>query len=173
MMIQMFVAGIGLEQQSGQPIVLLNDADKHKALPIMIGLPEAKAISKALQHVKSKRPSTHDLLFDVIEGFGYELDHVAIDHGPEDYYESKVALVPINAEMSDSVIEIDSRPSDALVLAIMRDAPVYVDVEVLNSSGIDLDVIDEQADQEKFVDFVKDLKASDFNKYGQGPVELP
>ena len=174
MMIQMFVAGIGLEEKSGQPIVLLNDLAKRQALPIAIGMPEAKAISNALQKVNSKRPSTHALLVDVISSFGYDIDHVAIDHMKDSTYCSKVALAPGNTDHTDQVFEIDARPSDALVLAVMRDVPIYVSDEVIHASGIEFDHLDERGfDGEKFKEFLKEVKASDFNTHGPGPIELP
>jgi bifunctional DNase/RNase len=174
MMIQMFVAGIGIEGRSGLPVVLLNDVAKHQAVPIAIGVNEAKALSRALQKANSKRPSTHELLFDVISGFGYDVDHVAIDQIDDDTYCGKVALAPENTDHTDLVFEIDARASDALVLAVMRDVPIYVSEEIISKSGITLqNEEDTEASGEHFKAFIKELKASDFNKHGSGPVELP
>ena len=71
-MIKMFVTGIGIEQTTGQPIVMLNDDQKVKVLPILIGVTEAKSISRALTAARSKRPSTHELLSDMIADRIYE-----------------------------------------------------------------------------------------------------
>jgi hypothetical protein len=182
MMIPMFVTGVGMEERSGLPVVLLNDEPKRRALPILIALPEAKAITKALQHSPSVRPNTHELLFEVVSAFGYELDHVAIDQALNNTYHAKMALVPVNNEDTDLVVELDARPSDAIVLALMHDAPILVSEQVLTAGGIELKVIDadkvvaekrDQVDDASFKEFVQEVKASDFNKYGHGPIQLP
>jgi hypothetical protein len=172
-MLQMYVAGIGLEQSTGQPVVLLGDSEKRKALPILIGVAEAKAISKALQNSRSKRPSTHELLAGVVDSFGYELDHVEIQNGTDDTYFAKIALVSAQGANTGPVVEIDSRPSDAIVLALMQEAPIMV-AEQLVKATIEVESDqDAEAQTQKFKEFVSQIKASDFNKFGKGPAELP
>jgi bifunctional DNase/RNase len=182
MMIPMFVTGVGMEERTGLPVVLLNDEPKRRALPILVALPEAKAITRALQNTPSTRPNTHELLFEVVSAFGYELDHVSIDHALNDTYLAKMALVPVNNEDSDLVVELDARPSDAIVLALMQDAPIMVSEQVLQAGGIELKVIDgdkitedkkDALELQSFKDFVREVKASDFNKFGHGPIQLP
>jgi len=171
-MIQMYVVGIGLEQSTGRPVVLLDDGEKRKALPIMIGASEAKAISRALQNAHAKRPSTHGLLSEVIASFGYELDHVAIERGTDDTYFAKLALVSTDGAQSGRVVEIDGRPSDAIVLAIIQEAPILVADQIVIDTSEPEPSIEEKAEAEKFKNFVSEVKASDFNRFGRGPAEL-
>ncbi|HEY9773817.1 MAG TPA: bifunctional nuclease family protein [Planktothrix sp.] len=160
---QMFVAGIGLEGKSGQPLVLLNDQLGQRVVPIAIGLNEAKTISKAMQGVRSKRPDTHELLKDCVSAFGFEAHHVFIDCGPGDTYAATIALMPAQGKLDDQVLEFDARPSDAITVALMYDAPIMMSDQILKRSSVAL--VDENQDIAEFKDFVQNVKASDFNKF--------
>jgi bifunctional DNase/RNase len=161
---QMFVAGIGLEERSGQPLVLLHDQIGERVLPIAIGLNEAKAISKALQGVRSKRPDTHELLRDCVSAFGFEAHHVFIDCGPGDAYQATISLMPSKSQITNDVLEIDARPSDAITMALLYDAPIMLSDKIMDRASVPLK--DEEVETEQFKDFIQNIKASDFNKYG-------
>src|ERR1700722_16773511 len=92
-MIEMFVAGIALDARNGHPIVVLNDSTKRRALPIWIGMPEASAISRALDNVKPERPLTHDLLLNVISNLGFKVKQVEINELAANTYYATILLL--------------------------------------------------------------------------------
>ena len=103
------------------PVVTLSDPDKKRALFIWIGLSEARAIYSELEGVKHLRPLTHDLLAGVINEFDGEVDRIVITHAKEDVYYATIMI-----EKDGSLVEIDARPSDSLVMALKFEAPVFV-----------------------------------------------
>ena len=124
-MIQMKVMGIAIDTASGSPIIVLNDTDNRKALPIWIGSAEASAIIRKIENIKVIRPMTHDLIIDIIEKTGYEVQRVDINDVEKDTYFSTIYLIKDNEEVT-----IDSRPSDAIAVAIRVEAPIFVSPKV-------------------------------------------
>ena len=125
-MIEMKVMGIAIDTASGSPIIVLNDIENRKALPIWIGSAEASAIIRKIENIKVLRPMTHDLIIDIVEKTGYEVTRVEINDVENDTYYSTIYL--INDEGKE--ITIDSRPSDAVAVAIRVDAPIFVSAKV-------------------------------------------
>ena len=159
-MIEMKVMGIALDTRTGSPIVVLHDKDNRKALPIWIGSAEASAIIRKIENLAVARPMTHDLITQIIEKIGYELDRVEInDVEKETYFAS---LVLKNEEGNE--IEIDSRPSDAIAVAIRIDAPIFVSSKVLASGSVSTDSAKDEQESQEFKDFIQSVKPSDFEK---------
>jgi bifunctional DNase/RNase len=158
-MIELHVMGIALDTRTGTPIVVLNDAENRRALPIWIGTAEASAIIRQLENIKSPRPMTHDLMFSMLTTLGYSITRIEINDLNSDTYYSSIYLT--NAEGSE--IAIDSRPSDAIALALRAEAPIYATVNVVADGTISTDQTRDEEEAEAFKSFVEEIKASDFN----------
>ena len=159
-MIEMKVMGIAIDTASGSPIIVLNDKENRKALPIWIGSAEASAIIRKIENIKVLRPMTHDLIIDVIEKTGYKIDRVEINDVEQDTYYSTIYLT--NDDGNE--ITIDSRPSDAIAVAIRVDAPIFVSAKVLADGSVSCDSEKDEAESEEFRNFIKNIKPSDFEK---------
>jgi uncharacterized protein len=169
--IEMTVGAIAIDR-NGDPIVLLNDLDQKRALPIWIGLLEARAISLTTQNVKTKRPLTHQLILNTIHKLGYIIKEILLDVAAEaDGYAATIILSQPNPNGGDEeIVSIESRPSDAIAVAIMSGLPVLVEQEIVAQSSLSIHR-DENDDRKAFKNFVDNLKASDFKS--TEPVELP
>lgn len=159
-MIEMKVMGIAIDTASGSPIIVLNDKENRKALPIWIGSAEASAIIRKIENIKVIRPMTHDLIISVIEKTGYSVDRVEINDVEKDTYFSNIVL----SNSDGNIIEIDSRPSDAIAVAIRVDAPIFVSAKVIADGSVSCDSERDEAETEAFKNFVKSIKPSDFEK---------
>jgi uncharacterized protein len=154
--------GIALDTRTGTPIVVLNDQENRRALPIWIGTAEASAIIRQLENIKSARPMTHDLLYNVIETTGYTIKKIEInDINSDTYYASIVLLHSDGTEHT-----IDSRPSDAIALALKAGIPIFATANVVAEGTISTDQERDEAEAQEFKDFLTNLKASDFKFNG-------
>lgn len=131
---EMVIYGVSFDMVGKQPIVLLKTADDNKFLPIWIGHPEAAAILMKLQGAAPPRPMTHDLVTDMLEHLDAEVVRVAVTELRENVF---YALITIR--LNGSEIEIDSRPSDAIALAVRADAKIYAADDVIEESGIEFE----------------------------------
>ncbi len=159
-MIEMKVMGIAIDTASGSPIIVLNDLENRKALPIWIGSAEASAIIRKIENIKVLRPMTHDLIISVIEKTGYFVDRIEINDVEQETYYSTIFLS--NEEGNE--IAIDSRPSDAIAVAIRVDAPIFVSAKVLADGSVSCDSEKDEAESEEFRNFIQSIKPSDFEK---------
>ena len=157
-MIEMKVMGIALDTRTGSPIVVLHDKDNRKALPIWIGSAEASAIIRKIENLTVARPMTHDLIIDIIKKTGYELDRVEINDVEKETYYATLYLK--NDEGKE--VEIDSRPSDAIAVAIRVDAPIFISAKVLSSGSVSTDSAKDEEEAQEFKNFVQSIKPSDF-----------
>ncbi|MBR1616604.1 bifunctional nuclease family protein [bacterium] len=160
-MIEMQVMGIALDTRTGSPIVVLNDLENRHALPIWIGSAEASAIIRKIENIPSTRPMTHDLFIDMAKQADYEIIKIEINDVDEQTY---FATIFMHNEKLDKTLEIDSRPSDAIAVAIRAQAPIYVTSNVLAVGLISTDVEKDEAEAQEFKNFIKDIKPSDFEK---------
>ena len=128
-MIEMKVMGIALDTRTGSPIVVLHDKENRRALPIWIGSAEASAIIRKIENLSVSRPMTHDLIISIIEKTGYKLEKIEINDVEKDTYYATLYI----KDDKDNVIEIDSRPSDAIAIAIRVDAPIFVTANVISN----------------------------------------
>jgi uncharacterized protein len=129
--IQMSVGGLTLDPVTKTPIVILKDTDNKLNLPIWIGLLEATAMATEIEGIKMARPMTHDLLKNILEEVGCSVESVEITELKENTY---YALVHINIGGRELVV--DSRPSDAIALALRTKSPIYVAKAVLEASSV-------------------------------------
>ena len=159
-MIEMTVMGIALDTRTGSPIVVLHDKDNRKALPIWIGSAEASAIIRKIENLVVSRPMTHDLIINIIEKAGYRLDRIEINDVEKETYFATLCLV----NKDGNEIEIDSRPSDAIAVAIRVDAPIFVAASVLSNGSVSTDSAKDEEESKEFKDFIQNVKPSDFEK---------
>ncbi len=159
-MIEMRVMGIALDTRSGSPIVVLNDLENRKALPIWIGSAEASSIIRKIENIPSSRPMTHDLFLNLIEATGFEIARVEINDVDDQTYFST-----IYPEKEDgSKIELDARPSDAIAIAIRAEVSIFVTSNVLLNGAVSVDSQKDEEEAMEFKNFIKDIKPSDFEK---------
>ena len=160
-MIEMRVMGIALDTRTGSPIVVLNDKDNRKALPIWIGSAEASAIIRKIENIPSTRPMTHDLFIQIAQQSQYEIARVEINDVDDSTYFATVYM--FNSELQKE-LQIDSRPSDAIAIALRADVPIYVTDNVLATGLVSTDVEADEQEAQEFKTFIQDVKPSDFEK---------
>ncbi len=146
---------------SGSYIVVLEEIPGVRLLLIWIGKSEAEAIALKLQNAELPRPLTHDLLKTVVDRIGYKVDRVVINDLRNDTYYAKIVL-----RNDGSVIEIDSRPSDAIALAVRSDSRIYIDEAVLEK-GATINKPITQDEIDGFKEKLKDVKPEDFSQGGE------
>ncbi len=179
-MIEMTIDSIRVSLMNYQRVVILKEKIAKRYLPIWIGPAEADAIAVKLQGVNVPRPLTHDLLGLVIDSLGATVDSIVVSDLKSDTFYAKIVL-----NVDGEQIEIDSRPSDALALAVRVEVPIYADEAVLDKAGILLDeetgkpILEEGEEAEgggkkvseeemrrmsAFHDFINTLDLDDFDK---------
>ncbi len=162
-MIEVDIAMVKLERDMGAPIVVLREKEGSSKLllPIWVGLFEALAIITELDKHTVIRPMTHDLLKSVIEGVGAEVVSVLVSDLKDSTYYAEITL-----RLNDGkVVKIDSRPSDAMALALRTKATMYVAEEVMASSGISPDVMMKADDKDQLKAILENLQPEDFGKH--------
>jgi bifunctional DNase/RNase len=158
-MIEMKVAGIALDAITRSPIVLLKDSSDRRALPIYIGQEQARAIMGAMEHQKPPRPLTHDLIMNILEVWNMTLEKVIIHSLQKDTFYA--ALIVQQGEVKK---EIDSRPSDAIAIALRTNTPIWVMEEVVADASIPVDRDADEAEQQAFREFISNLRPEDLIK---------
>jgi hypothetical protein len=156
----MTIYGVSFDMVGKQPIVLLKTVDGNKFLPIWIGHPEAAAILMKLQGAATPRPMTHDLLSDVLDQMEAKCEKVSVTELRDNTFFASITI-----SMNGSELEIDSRPSDALALAVRTSAPIFAADEVIEESAIEFEgeeVEDQEQVVEKFKDFLDNVTPEDF-----------
>jgi len=159
---------VSFEPIGKQPIVLLKTVDEDRFLPIWIGHSEAAAILMKLQGASPQRPMTHDLLTEIVSELKGEVVKVTVTELRENTYFAQITIVQDGAEM-----EIDSRPSDAIALAVRCDAQIFAADDVVEESGIEFQGGDEEAslvtastladlDPEEFRQFIETVTPEEF-----------
>jgi bifunctional DNase/RNase len=133
-MIEMVIDSIRVSLMNYQRVVILKEKTADRYLPIWIGPSEADAIAVKLQGVAVQRPLTHDLLRSVIDTLGAKVNFITVTDLKNDTFFARITL-----DVNGGQLEIDSRPSDALALAVRVEVPIYVDESVLDKAGILLD----------------------------------
>lgn len=129
--IEMFVGGLVLDPNTQAPVVVLKDEAGEFCLPIWIGVAEATSIASAIKQVTMTRPLTHDLMHDVFQEIGVRVQRVVITELKDSTYFAELIL-----GLGDKVILIDSRPSDAIAIALRESAPIYVMQAVLDQAKV-------------------------------------
>ncbi|MDI3472054.1 MAG: uncharacterized protein PWQ48_335 [Thermotogaceae bacterium] len=144
-----------VDKENNSPVVLVEIEDTTKVIPIWIGAFEAWAMAMAIENVEFPRPLTHDLLISCVENLNGKFDRIVIHSIRDNTYFASLYVI----DNSGNQVIIDSRPSDAIVLSLKRDIPLYVTEEVISESGIDLtvDIPSENEEDRRFKDFVEKL----------------
>jgi hypothetical protein len=168
-MIEMSIESIRVSLVNYQRVVILKEKGAERYLPIWIGPAEADAIAVRLQEVAVARPLTHDLLRSVIDALGAQINCVIVNDLTNDTFYARLLL-----DVDGKSVEIDSRPSDAIALAVRADVPIFAEETVLDKAGVVLDgdrVVDKDTvDPEElermsaFRDFIESLDLDDFEK---------
>jgi bifunctional DNase/RNase len=158
-MIEMVIYGVSFDLVGKQPIVLLKTADGNKFLPIWIGHPEAAAILMKLQGASTPRPMTHDLVTDLLEQLDAQVTRITVTELKENTFYASITVAQNGSE-----IEIDSRPSDAIALAVRAEAPIFANERVIEESAIEFE--GEEVNEEEIVDefrkFLDDVSPDQF-----------
>ncbi len=165
MLIEMKVAGITLDPLTKMPIIILKDIAEKNVLPIWIGLAEASAIATQLEHIDLARPMTHDLIRNILDELDAYLENVKVIDLKDNTFYATLSL-----KIGNRSLNVDSRPSDAIALALRTESPVFVDENVIKrSKTIDLNMRndDEMApeDMEKWKEILESLTPEAFGKY--------
>jgi len=156
----MTLYGVSFEPIGKQPIVLLKTADDERFLPIWIGHPEAAAILMKLQGASPPRPMTHDLFADVISELQGEIVRVTVTELRENTFYARITIVQDGRE-----VEVDSRPSDAIALAVRCDAQIFAAEDVIDESAIQLQAEDEDQPGLVTASSLADLDPAEFRQF--------
>ena len=156
---QMQIYGVSFDMVGTQPIVLLKTVDGNRFLPIWIGHPEAAAILMKLQGAQTPRPMTHDLLNDMLEQLEAKCERVSVTELRDNTFYASITI-----SVNGSELEVDSRPSDAIALAVRCDAPIFAADDVIEESSIEFEheVEDQEEVVERFKDFLDEVSPEDF-----------
>lgn len=155
------VMGIVVDPKASNPVVVLVDLSGQKALPIWIGVFEAEAISRGIEDVVTLRPMTHDLMKQILDTFQASLTRVVINDLKENTFYAKLFL---NIEGKELIV--DSRPSDAIALAVRVKAPIFIADSVIQASkNLGLFASNLLDSQDELKSIIEDMKPEDFGKY--------
>jgi bifunctional DNase/RNase len=162
MFVQMKVAGIVLDPYTNVPIVVLKDMEEKTSVPIWIGLVEASAIAMELEKIKIQRPLTHDLLKNVLVELKVEVVKIEVTDLRENTYFALIYL-----DKGGEIMAVDSRPSDAIALALRTKSPIFVADKVIEKSQkVDPhDTSFTEENKDKWTEILENLNPEDFGKY--------
>ena len=155
---EMVIYGVSFDLVGKQPIVLLKTTDGNKFLPIWIGHPEAAAILMKLQGATTPRPMTHDLVTDMLSQLDAQVVRITVTELRDSTFYAQITV-----QQDGSEIEIDSRPSDAIALAIRAEAPIFVADRVIEESAIEFE--GEENEEEivsEFKQFLENVSPDEF-----------
>ncbi len=155
----MVIYGVSFDLVGKQPIVLLKTTGGNRYLPIWIGQPEAASILMKLQGTSSPRPLTHDLFTDTLAQLDAEVVRVCVTELRENTFHATITI-----RQNGSELEIDSRPSDAIALAVRTDAPIFADDSVIEESAIEFegDDVNEEDLVDEFKAFLEEVTPDEF-----------
>jgi bifunctional DNase/RNase len=155
----MVIYGVSFDMVGKQPIVLLKTIDGNKFLPIWIGHPEAAAILMKLQGATTPRPMTHDLINELINELDAQCTRVSVTELKDNTFYASITL-----RVNGQEVDIDSRPSDALAVAVRTSAPIFAAEEVIQESAIEFEheVEDTEEVVDKFKKFLDEVTPEDF-----------
>ncbi|HJP14984.1 MAG: bifunctional nuclease family protein [Nitrospinota bacterium] len=175
-MIEMKVKGLTLDHLTNVPIVILQETEGERSLPIWVGIFEAHAIAREIEEFETPRPMTHDLIKNIINGVEGKVTRILVSDLRDNTFFAEIYLA-----MNGSEISIDSRPSDAIALALRMSAPIFVEEKVLEEAkSIEFTESEEEEggdkgpesrekpledDTEEVKKWLEDLKPDDFLKF--------
>ena len=156
-MVEMKVQGLFLDSETNQSIVVLKDEVSGRTLPIWVGLFEANAITMGIEHTWTPRPMTHDLIKNILEGMNASVRQITVNDLRSNTFYAVILL-----EVEGRSLEIDSRPSDAIALALRAKAPIFVAEKVLDLAGYAGNKIKTEPSDKWIDDLFDKLKPEDF-----------
>jgi len=157
--VEMKIRGLMMDPVTNMPIVILKDTNGSAILPIWVGIYEANAIALDIEKVATPRPMTHDLIRTVLTGLETGVRKVVVSELKDDTFYAVIWL-----EKDGQLISIDSRPSDALALALRMDCPIYVEDGVLSSSKA-TGAVTEKVNSEELRRWLEGLNDEDLGRY--------
>jgi hypothetical protein len=160
MEVEMRIRGLMMDPVTNMPIVILKDIAGATILPIWVGIYEANAIALEIEKISTPRPMTHDLIRTLLQGLETGVRKVVVSELKEDTFYAVIWL-----ERGGELISIDSRPSDALAVALRLDCPIYVDDSVLHSSKMASAIADRVNNNEELRQWLENLNDEDLGRY--------
>lgn len=159
MEVEMKIRGLTMDPVTNMPVVILKDVGSDTVLPIWVGVYEANAIALEIEKVPTPRPMTHDLIKNVLTGLDTLVHRVVVTELKDDTFYAVIWL-----EREGRIISVDSRPSDALALALRMDCPIFVEEDVLKHSKQAAN-LSERASSDEMRKFLEGLSDDDLGKY--------
>ena len=159
MEVEMKIRGLMMDPVTNMPIVVLKDVQGNSVLPIWVGVYEANAIALEIEKVQTPRPMTHDLLRNVFLGLEVRVDKIVVSDLRDDTFYAVIWI-----ERDGQLMMIDSRPSDALALALRMDCPIFVDEQVLKNSKVS-NALAQSATNEQLRSDLEGFSDEDFGRY--------
>jgi len=159
MEIEMKIKGLVVDPLSKMPIVVLEDPKSERILPIWIGVFEANAIALKIENIATPRPMTHDLLKSFLEKLGISIEKIVVNDVRDNTFYALIHCLHQGHRML-----VDSRPSDAIALALRVEAPIFVEESVVDKAH-SLKFDENLEDSEKLKKWLENLKPEDFGKY--------
>ncbi|MGD1068971.1 MAG: bifunctional nuclease family protein [Bryobacteraceae bacterium] len=160
MEVEMKIRGLMMDPVTSMPIVILKDVGSNNVLPIWVGIYEANAIALEIEKVSTPRPMTHDLIKTLLHGLDAGIRKVVVNELKEDTF-----FAVIWVERNGELISVDSRPSDALALALRLDCPIFVDEAVLRSARSASGVSDKLNTNQELRRYLENLGDEDLGRY--------
>ncbi|MCX6609842.1 MAG: bifunctional nuclease family protein [Acidobacteria bacterium] len=158
MEVEMKIRTLMMDPVTQMPIVVLRDATGNSILPIWVGVYEANAIALEIEKINTPRPMTHDLIKTLLHGMDARVDRIVVSDLKDDTFFAVIWL-----EKNGEFISIDSRPSDALAIALRTDSPIFVDDSVLKNSRMSSS--SEKGKDEELKKLLENLNEEDFGRY--------
>jgi bifunctional DNase/RNase len=166
MFVEMRVRALGLDALSNLPVIILGDEEDKRSLRIWIGMAEANAIALELEKVSPPRPMTHDLIKNILESLDAHVAKIVVNDLKENTF-----FAVIHLRVGDTEVTVDSRPSDAIALALRVAAPIYVDEEVVRKAKSAEVPKEPEAikseDPERLREWLENIKPEDFGKFNK------
>jgi len=159
MWLEMKGKGLALDPLSNLPILILRDEEEKRSLPIWVGLAEANAIALELEKIPTPRPMTHDLIKSILEALHARVIKVVVNDLRDNTF-----FAVIHLQLGSTEITVDSRPSDAIALALRVNAPIFVTEKVV-SQAKSVEISEEKEETDKWKEWLENLKPEDFGKY--------
>ncbi len=159
MLVRMTVRGIALDPITNMPIIILEDSEEKRALPIWVGIFEANAIALELEKIATPRPMTHDIIKNILDGLGATVQQIVVNDLKENTF---FAVIEVN--YNGNMVNIDARPSDAIALALRVNAPIFVTDKVVSKAKT-MDIAEDKEETDRWKEWVENLKPEDFGKY--------
>ncbi len=162
-MLEVRLTAVRVDLQSNTPVMLLQEVGGERSLPIFIGAPEATAIAFAIQGIEVQRPMTHDLMKDLLDALGARVERVIVSEVRDATYFAEIHLA-----VAGRALELSSRPSDAIALAVRTRSPLFVADDLMELAGIVLEDEDEDSDSApeeivgEFREFLERVRPEDF-----------